>query len=81
MTGQPTAQEGEGDGLSPEQGPALRGAVLMLSPAERRMLSLSRLHGRSHAQIAGELGMTEQAVHETLLSILKRLAKRMPQSA
>ncbi|WEK45145.1 MAG: sigma-70 region 4 domain-containing protein [Candidatus Andeanibacterium colombiense] len=61
--------------LPPGEAARLDMAVRGLKPVERRILILSRLQAKSHAEIARELGMAEDEVRLLLVRVLLALAR------
>lgn len=66
--------------LPPGEAVRLDLAIRRLNPIERRALILSRVHARSHAEIARELDMVEDEVRRLLVRALLTLA-RPPRAA
>ncbi|WP_158240477.1 RNA polymerase sigma factor [Telmatospirillum siberiense] len=46
-----------------------------LSPLQRQVLTLKRLHGLSHAEIAAQTGLSPAAIEKTLTRALQRLRR------
>jgi RNA polymerase sigma factor (sigma-70 family) len=55
----------------------LRKAIATLSESERRVLQLSQIEGRTHAEIALATGSTSEAVRKQVARALARLAGRL----
>lgn len=53
-------------------------AVGELSPQTQRVFRMHKLEGLSHAEVAGQLGISRSAVEKHMIAVLKHLSLRLP---
>lgn len=66
---------GTGDRPSPAEATRLDLAIRALPPRERRILTMSRLDGRSHAEIGERLGIGVAEVRQILTRVMLGLVR------